>query len=322
MAPQVHHIDDLQTPTNPIKPQNPKPLELDPPNPNPSPLQLHLQNPNSPQLNSRNPKPLQRNDANRACFSYAAYAKTVINHLSSCSIPIAPGLTNQEFKTLETSLSISFPPDLRIILEAGVPVGHGFPNWRQLGTQGLVSARAHLSTGLAHWLTNHWPSSFGSKPSEPSLVKTKADALIRESVPIYGDFYIPSSPDLGSNPVLWVRANGVKWAGFDLVDFFERIWGVAAPAWRAKRAREIEFWKEIVEMDGGDAEGVDGVDCGEGMAEIGNGMDGGDWGEGVGGEGVGGKEWVEKVLGEAGWRLREGGWKEEEVREMVWGNER
>lgn len=110
-------------------------------------------------------------------------------------------------------------------------------------------------------------------------------------VPIYRHFYIPSVPNLAGNPVFYVRGCDVRCAGFDLPDFFQREEGQfrlgggapPAPAWAAKEARRVEVWTELAAKR----------DTWRG-AEI-----------------------LEGWLGEMGWRLREAGWGEEEVRETL-----
>ncbi|KAJ4949832.1 hypothetical protein NE237_008309 [Protea cynaroides] len=63
----------------------------------------------------------------RVRFSFAAYAKNVINHLKKCKIPIDDGLSDDEFSSIESTFGFSFPPDLRSILREGLsPLLHSF----------------------------------------------------------------------------------------------------------------------------------------------------------------------------------------------------
>ncbi|KAJ4954213.1 hypothetical protein NE237_031045 [Protea cynaroides] len=63
----------------------------------------------------------------RVCFSFAAYAKNVINHLKKCQIPIDDGPSDDEFSSIESTFGFSFPPDLRSILCEGLsPLLHSF----------------------------------------------------------------------------------------------------------------------------------------------------------------------------------------------------
>lgn len=126
-------------------------------------------------------------------------------------------------------------------------------------------------------------------------------------VPIYRQFYIPSKPCLAGNPVFYVNGCDVKRCSFDLVGFFQQFEfkqneGIlrrpslanllSAPAWAATEARDIEFWTELAEKGGT-------------MAAHRTTRR---WWNGFG---------LGERLEEVFWRLRNGGWREEDVREMM-----
>lgn len=118
-------------------------------------------------------------------------------------------------------------------------------------------------------------------------------------VPIFRNCYIPSSPNVAGNPIISVGAENVRVLSCDITGFFQEFdflhggggsglskrLTVNVPAWAAKAARRIEFWTEVAE--GGDTRG-------------------GWWSGELG-----------ACLEEVFWVLRDGGWTEEEVREMM-----
>ncbi|XP_038982931.1 uncharacterized protein LOC103707656 [Phoenix dactylifera] len=233
----------------------------------------------------------------RVCFSLAAYAKAVIDHLRASGVAVDVGLDDYEIAAIEATYGFAFPPDLRSILREGLPVGSGFPNWRYASPQQLEILLRLPVSGLLHDVSRKgfWCAAWGSKPIAGGDESAAAARGILERapalVPIYRHFYIPSVPNLAGNPVFYVRGCDVRCAGFDLADFFQREEGQfrrkggapPPPAWAAREARRVEVWTELA---------ADRDTC------------------------RGGKS-LEGWLGEMGWRLREAGWGEEEVREML-----
>lgn len=168
-----------------------------------------------------------RKGKRRVCFSFAAYAKNVIDHLSRCQVPIARGLTEAEFERIETAFGFDFPPDLRSILQEGLPVGVGFPNWRSGATQQLKMLLELPMAGLSYEVSKgrFWWRDWGSHPSNPEEALRVAKTFFTKApimVPIYSHCYIPCSPNLAGNPVFFVYQKDVFYCGYDVADFFER----------------------------------------------------------------------------------------------------
>lgn len=252
------------------------------------------------------PKPL------RVCFSYAAYAKNLIDHLRSSNIPVEAGLSEAEFSAVESSFNFTFPPDLRSVLQEGLPVGPGFPNWRSSSKQQPAIVANLPILGICREISRNefWLESWGDRPRDVYLAVQLAQLFLKKApilVPIYRGFYIPSTPCMAGNPVFYVNGTGgvIRLWSFDLAGFFMRLeFGTGggeeilrrpklsdfftAPAWAATEARRIEFWTEVAESRGSAAAR-------------------GWWWSGELG-------WC---LEEVCWRLRDGGWKEDDVREMM-----
>ncbi|KAK6152827.1 hypothetical protein DH2020_012466 [Rehmannia glutinosa] len=251
-----------------------------------------------------NPKPL------RVCFSYAAYAKNLIRHLYSSNIPVEAGMSEAEFSAVESSFNFTFPPDLRSILREGLPVGPGFPNWRSSSSQQLEILTNLPILGICKGVskTEFWIESWGDRPDDNDRAIKLAKRFLKKApilVPIYRNFYIPSTPCMAGNPVFYVYGGDVRLWSFDIAGFFQRFeFGMgggggeevsrrprilsgfcAAPAWAATEARRIEFWSEMAEART-DTRGW--------------------WSGDLGG-----------CLEEVCWKLRDGGWREEDVREMM-----
>ncbi|KAK6128974.1 hypothetical protein DH2020_037281 [Rehmannia glutinosa] len=162
-------------------------------------------------------------------FSFSPLADKVITHLKNSGIPVQPGLTESEFAVAEAEFGFAFPPDLKAVLSAGLPLGAGFPDWRSSG-----SARLHLRASIDlpiasisfHIARNAlWSKSWGPRPSDPEkALKIARNALKRAPllIPVFNHCYIPCNPCLAGNPIFYVDENRIFCCGFDLSDFFDR----------------------------------------------------------------------------------------------------
>ncbi|XP_061371588.1 uncharacterized protein LOC133314160 [Gastrolobium bilobum] len=232
----------------------------------------------------------------RICFSFAAYANNLLHRLKSSNVVVDEGLSDTEFSYLESKFNFSFPPDLRVILQQGLPISPGFPNWRSSSTQQLQILLNLPSSSILRRVSDHrfWHPSWGPQPPEPTHAARRLlnDAPIL--VPIYRHCYMPSSRDVAGNPVFYVDHRGdVRLLSFDIAGFFREAEFMSEsedlePVWAATTARRIEFWSEMADASGGRW-----------------------W-------------WWGRVKGELGvclegvvCRLRDGGWREEEIREMM-----
>ncbi|KAI3462754.1 hypothetical protein Pfo_019417 [Paulownia fortunei] len=162
-------------------------------------------------------------------LSFTALADKVISHLKNSGIPVQSGLSESEFALAEAEFGFAFPPDLKAVLSAGLPLGAGFPDWRSSGSARL-QLRASIDLPIAsisfHIARNAlWSKSWGPRPSDPEkALKIARNALKRAPllIPIFNHCYIPCNPCLAGNPIFYVDENRIFCCGFDLSDFFDR----------------------------------------------------------------------------------------------------
>jgi hypothetical protein len=167
-------------------------------------------------------------------FSFAEEAKRVIEHLQRAQVPVAEGLSDRELDRIEATFAFTFPADLKAILQQGLPVGAGFPNWRRTTGKNLeqqqLRTRIELPcAGLLEEvaLGRFWWKNWGQRPpaEKNSDAVDIAAAALRASpmlIPIFGHCYIPCSPNLVGNPIFFVYQKVVLYCGYDLADFFDR----------------------------------------------------------------------------------------------------
>ncbi|KAG7535723.1 hypothetical protein ISN45_Aa08g031230 [Arabidopsis thaliana x Arabidopsis arenosa] len=160
--------------------------------------------------------------------SFSPFADKVINHLKNSGIKIQPGLSDTEFARVEAEFGFTFPPDLRVILTAGLSVGPGFPDWRSPGARLHLRAMIDLPIAAVSFQiakNSLWCKSWGFKPPDPEkALRVARNALKRAPlmIPIFDHCYIPCNPSLAGNPVFFIDETRIFCCGSDLSEFFER----------------------------------------------------------------------------------------------------
>ncbi|GAU17356.1 hypothetical protein TSUD_232320 [Trifolium subterraneum] len=161
-------------------------------------------------------------------FSFSSVVDKVITQLHNSGVEVQPGLSDAEFARAEAEFGFVFPPDLRAILAAGMPIGPGFPDWRSNGARLRLRASLDLPiAAISFQIARNafWSKSWGLRPSEPEKALRVARNALKKApllIPIFNHCYIPSNPSLAGNPIFYVDENRIFCCGFDLSDFFQR----------------------------------------------------------------------------------------------------
>ncbi|XP_038978227.1 uncharacterized protein LOC103707798 [Phoenix dactylifera] len=171
------------------------------------------------------PAPSSASASRSGLLSFSPLAEAVISQLKSSAVPVNPGLSDADFTRLEAEFSFAFPPDLRAVLALGLPTAPGFPDWRSLPRlrASLDLPIAAVSLQIAR--TTLWLRSWGPRPADPDRALRFARAALRRApllLPLFGCFYIPCRPCLAGSPVFLVDETRLLCCGFDLSDFFRR----------------------------------------------------------------------------------------------------
>ncbi|RYQ80616.1 hypothetical protein Ahy_Scaffold1g106912 isoform C [Arachis hypogaea] len=237
-------------------------------------------------------------------LSFSSLVDKVINHLRNSGIQVQSGLSDAEFARAEAEFGFAFPPDLRAVLAAGLPVGPGFPDWRSAGARLHLRASLDLPiAAISFQIARNalWSKSWGPRPTEPEkALRVARNALKRAPllIPIFNHCYIPCNPSLAGNPIFYVDENRIFCCGLDLSDFFERSLdaGGRTPRW-------VEFWTEAATDRRRRNSSSSASSSPERFFEM------------PGRSKVPG--WVEEYIGQIGSVLKAGGWSESDVSEMV-----
>ncbi|WJX95207.1 hypothetical protein P8452_76551 [Trifolium repens] len=153
---------------------------------------------------------------------------TGLNPAHLAGIQVQQGLSEAEFAGIEAEFGFLFPPDLRAILAAGLPIGAGFPEWRATGARLHLRASLDLPmAAISFQIARNtlWARCWGPKPTDPEKALRVARNALKKApllIPIFNHCYIPCNPSLAGNPVFYVDENRIFCCGFDLSDFFQR----------------------------------------------------------------------------------------------------
>lgn len=176
--------------------------------------------------------------------------KTLVTILRDLGIPFEAGLTESEIQDAERSFHFGFPPDLRAFLQAGLPVGKGFPNWRSESTDSLHERMRAPLEGILFDVEHNgfWLPEWGARPGrleDANAVVEKLVAAAPVLVPIYQHRMIPDRPHQPGNPVFSVHQTDIIYYGADLRDYLihEFLTRADVGLWPIPDSvRKIEFW--------------------------------------------------------------------------------
>lgn len=173
-----------------------------------------------------------------------------------------PGLSEDEFRRIQSAYSIDFPPELRACLADRVPTGPGFPDWRTGSRQHKIWDGSLNSTPLADVLrwplegmlfdveeNEFWHPDFGPKPEDAAARERAVVACVTKAprlIPVYSHRYIPATPCVEGNAVLSVYQTDVIYYGANLLDYLEREF-FGSSELPLGDVRRVEFWSDLVE---------------------------------------------------------------------------
>lgn len=175
----------------------------------------------------------------------------LLAELSDRGIVVEDGLTEVEAKDAEYRFGFHFPPDLRALLQTGLPVGDRFPDWRDGDESRLRGDLAWPLEGMRFDIQHNafWLSGWGPRPGsleDAFQLATQAVAKAPPLVPIYGHRYIPTDPARAGNPVFSVYQTDIITSGKDLLSYFSHEFhGVARWHTPPLDVRLIRFWSEL-----------------------------------------------------------------------------
>jgi hypothetical protein len=162
-----------------------------------------------------------------------------------------PGLTRPELEHAQEEAGAAFPPDLVDFLAECLPVGRGFPDWKNNAASEMRDWRAWLLKGFVFDLEHNatWPDEWGARPDDPDARRARVAEILDDAprlIPIHAHRGIPNEPLEAGNPVFSVMQTDIVIYGNDLerylrCEFLNKKWD--GPV------REIRFWSASLFWD-------------------------------------------------------------------------
>jgi hypothetical protein len=175
----------------------------------------------------------------------------LLDDLRECGVVVEAGLSEAETREVESRFDIRFPPDLRALLQTGLPVDGPFPDWRD-GDEGKLRSRlAWPLDGMKFDVENNsfWFPEWGKRPTsleESFSIAARAVAAAPRLIPVFAHRYIPAEPPKSGNPVFSVYQTDIIIYGNDLMSYFSREFkGVAKWHTPPLDPRDIPFWSRL-----------------------------------------------------------------------------
>lgn len=160
----------------------------------------------------------------------------LITRLKQSGVNFAEGLSDDEFVKIKDEFQVTFPPDLKQLLQKALPVSDRFVNWRA----GLHSPEEKKQVkqrinwpleGMLFDVENNefWMQEWGDKPESKSQQREIAELNYQrwpKLIPVYSHRYIPSIPCEEGNPILSVYQTDIIYYGYDLASYFRQEFGL------------------------------------------------------------------------------------------------
>jgi hypothetical protein len=175
----------------------------------------------------------------------------LLDDLRERGVVVEDGLTEQETRDVECRFGFRFPPDLRALLQTGLPVGDCFPDWRNDDEDDLRHRLTWPLDGIHFDIERNgfWLPEWGSRPDplpEALRVAEQAVVVAPRLIPVYSHRYIPAEPAQDGNPVFSVYQTDIIVYGNDVLSYFAREFpGTACWHTPPLDPRPIRFWGEL-----------------------------------------------------------------------------
>ncbi|MCE9545560.1 MAG: SMI1/KNR4 family protein [Planctomycetia bacterium] len=175
----------------------------------------------------------------------------LIGILRDKGIDFDVGLTDAEVNSAEARYGFRFPPDLRALLQAGLPRGRKFPDWRHGDETALRDWLDRPRQGVVFDIEHNsfWLEEWGPRPKALAEARLAVERLVQAApvlIPVYQHRMMPADPHLPGNPVFSVHQTDIIVYGRDLWDYLvheflmseEEQWDWTVPT----GTRPIRFW--------------------------------------------------------------------------------
>jgi hypothetical protein len=182
------------------------------------------------------------------------FITTYFEKLRTLGVSIQKGLSDKEILTVEHRFEFQFPPDLKFILQSGLPVSEKFPDWRNGDTEEIQGCFNRVADGICFDIeyNDFWIKEWGVKPSKLADAVAVARNYIKSAprlIPIFVHRYIPAEPNEIGNPVFSIVQTDIIYYGMDLASYLSAEFNFTNPFPTPSKPKHIRFWTELELMN-------------------------------------------------------------------------
>ncbi|MGW4894738.1 hypothetical protein ACWEQL_21080 [Kitasatospora sp. NPDC004240] len=169
---------------------------------------------------------------------------------------LAPGLSEQELDTVEARFGFRFAADHRVFLGAGLPLGKGWPDWRDSEDPGALRDSLNRPVEGTLFDVRHnsfWYPAWGERPEQAKAAVRIAKTFLADVpqlVPVFGHRYLPGTPGQFGHPVLSVYQTDIIYYGADLTDYIRHEFA-GLPAQLDDARATVPFWSYVLGENNG-----------------------------------------------------------------------
>ncbi|MER8185590.1 hypothetical protein [Kitasatospora sp. NPDC094015] len=166
-----------------------------------------------------------------------------------------PGLGERELDAVEERYGFRFAADHRVFLGAGLPLGGGWPDWRDGDPAVLRELLGRPVEGVLFDVEHNgfWYPGWGERPAgTAAAVETARRALADapQLVPVHGHRCLPGLAGQFGHPVLSVQQTDVIVYGADLADYVRHEFA-GRPAELDRAEVTVGFWTYVYRENNG-----------------------------------------------------------------------
>ena len=182
------------------------------------------------------------------------WAVAVVDELVGLGISVERGLSSAEVASIGEAFGAEVPPELALLLTAGVPVAPRWPRWLDGPETVAAEAREWIAGAFAFDIEHagYWHPRFGGRPATTADAIEQALAVVAAApplVPVYGHRFLCTVPVDAPRAVLSVwQAVDTIYYGADLADYLHRELGVTRPDWAGDEMPPVPVWGELFEL--------------------------------------------------------------------------
>ncbi len=173
-----------------------------------------------------------------------------IRRLRASGVRLDRGLSDEEVSLVQDKFMFTFGPEHCEFLQAAVPVGESWPDWRNDPENNLRGRLDWPVDGVIFDVRQNgfWPVSWGDRPDGRDDRESEARAhlaRVPELVPVFSHRYLASDPQFAPSPVFSVYQTDIIFYGDNLLDYIAHEF--RAPPLHPSDRTHVPFWSDVAE---------------------------------------------------------------------------